>query len=84
MVRSTESKIGYFDLPTAIVRSRPDKLKAVFNKVVVITAVKMMTPDVHRYLAYSEEFDWIPNGGNIPHYECGRHKNQMVYFKRKF
>lgn len=81
MVRNTESRIGYFELPTAILRHKPENLKAVFSKVVVITAANY--GDKHRYLAYSDEFDWIPNGGAVPFYECGRHKNMMVYFKRK-
>lgn len=83
MVRSTETKIGYFDLPENIVMQQPEKLKVVFAKVIVITAVKMMTPDVRRYLAYSDEFDWVPKGAKVPFYECGRHKNGLVYFKRK-
>lgn len=81
MVRSTESRIGYFDLPTRVLRQEPEKLRPVFNKVVVITAVNCN--DTHRYLAYSDEFDWIPNGAPIPVYECGRHKNMTIYFKRK-
>lgn len=84
MVRSTESRIGYFELPVSILRHHPERLKAVFSKVVVITAVNYGDRGVHQYLAYSDEFDWVPNGAKIPEYECGRHKNMTIYFKRKF
>lgn len=80
MKRATESKIGYFFLPVDLVRKDPEKLKPVFSKVVVITAE--VHGERHRYLAYSDEFDWIPNGGAVPLYECGRHKNNQIYFKR--
>jgi len=84
MIRATESRMGYFELPVRLLRHDPEKLKPVFSKVIVITAVNVGDREVHRYLAYSDEFDWIPNGAKIPDYECGRHKNRMVYFKRKF
>jgi len=84
MIRDTESKIGYFELPTRVVRHEPEKLKPVFSKVIVIVATVVNNGDYHRYLAYSDEFDWVPNGAKVPEYECGRHKNRMVYFKRKF
>lgn len=81
MMRNTESKIGYFELPVSIIRCQPEKLKPVFSKVIVITAVNI--GEKHRYLAYSDEFEWVPNGSKVPEYECGRRKNMMIYFKRK-
>lgn len=82
MVRDTESRLGTFELPEAVLRRTPEKLRIVFNKVIVISAVKVFGRDVHQYVGYSEEFDWIPNGAKVPFYEVGRHKNGLVYFKR--
>jgi len=82
MVRDTEARIGVFELPEAVLRRTPEKLRVVFNKVVVISAVKVFGRDVHQYIAYSDEFEWVPVGRKPPFYECGRHKNGLVYFKK--
>lgn len=82
MVRDTEARIGIFELPEAVLRHTPEKLRVVMNKVIVISAVKVFGRAVHQYTAYCEDFDYIPEGAKVPFYECGRHKNGLVYFKR--
>lgn len=82
MVDGDQARIGMFELPEGILRNAPEKLKVVFNKVVVISAVKVFGRNVHQYVAYSNEFDWVPKGRKVPFYEVGRHGNGVVYFKR--
>ena len=81
LLTDKEARIGVFELPTATLRLHPERLHKVFDKVVVVSAVKMFGKEYHQYIAYSRHFDWVPIEAKAPFYKIVKN-GQDIAFER--
>lgn len=80
-VSDTHNRLGIFELPEAVLRNTPEKLAPVFQQVVVLSAVKVFGRDVHQYVGYCEQFEWVVRGQKAPFYEVSK-RGETVIFKK--